>query len=89
VAELPTDEQVRAELGKPRARTLPEMMLAVLNAAERDADLVEASGQRSARQQLHDVAGGYTVYDSLRNLLEQFPTIATRGLDREWAEGER
>lgn len=63
----------RARWGEPRPRTLPELMLTVLDAAAEDAADVENEWPgRSARHEVA-LAAGHDLYDALRELLEAMP----------------
>lgn len=60
---------LRDHLGEPRGRTLPELMLVVLDAATADSETLRASGMVPARDVLADATGS-DLYPALREVLE-------------------
>lgn len=63
-----TTDEWRELLGPERPRTLPEILLHILDAADEDADEVDAAGDRSARAILNEVAGE-NLHKSARDIL--------------------
>jgi hypothetical protein len=67
---------LRKSLGKPRIRTLPEMIELALAAADEDADVVEAHigpPRHSARELVNEVLG-FDLNGRIRELLALFAT---------------